>query len=88
MVVSVLFQTFLVIKQLPASLVLLTNSKEDQDEVMADREFNIQEMLASKGLRVDVMNESGQYTEQECSSPGGLLLLGYMLNEQLNMLNK
>ena len=35
---------------------------------MADRQFNIQEMLASKGVKVNVppfMNQSGQFTEQE-----------------------
>ena len=38
------------------------------DEVMADRGFNIQKMLASKGVKVNVppfMNQSGQFTEQE-----------------------
>ena len=35
---------------------------------MADRGSNIQEMLASKGVKVNVppfMNQSGQFTEQE-----------------------
>lgn len=38
------------------------------DEVMADWGFNIQEMLASNGVKVNVppfMNQSGQFTEQE-----------------------
>ncbi|XP_074632478.1 uncharacterized protein LOC141890838 [Acropora palmata] len=38
------------------------------DEIKADRGFNIQEMLASKGVKVNVppfMNQSGQFTEQE-----------------------
>jgi len=37
-------------------------------EVMADQGFNIQEMLASKGVKVNVppfMNQSGQFTKQE-----------------------
>ena len=44
------------------------NKLQRSDEVMADRGFNIQEMLASKGVRVNVppfMNQSGQFTEQE-----------------------
>ena len=38
------------------------------DVIMADRGFNIQEMLACKGVKVDVppvMNESGQFNERE-----------------------
>lgn len=46
----------------------LINKLQRGDEVMADRRFNIQDMLASKGVRVNVppfMNQSGQFTEQE-----------------------
>ncbi|XP_068749492.1 uncharacterized protein [Montipora capricornis] len=44
------------------------NKLQRGDEVMADREFNIQEMLASKGVKVNIppfMNQSGQFSEQE-----------------------
>ena len=44
------------------------NKLQRGDEVMADRGFNIQEMLVSKGVRVNVppfMNQSGQFSEQE-----------------------
>ena len=46
-----------------------------EDEVMADQGFNIQEMLASKGVKVNVppfMNQSGQFTEQEMLATLGI----------------
>ena len=46
----------------------LINKLKHGDAIMADRGFNIQEMLASKGVRVNLppfMNESGQFEEHE-----------------------
>lgn len=46
----------------------LIDKLERGDVIMADRGFNIQEMLASKGVRVNLppfMNQSGQFTENK-----------------------
>ena len=46
----------------------LIEKLEYGDAIMADRGFNIQEMLAYKGVKVNIppfMNESGQFDESE-----------------------
>ena len=46
----------------------LTEKLQYGDVIMADRGFNIQEMLAIKGVKVNLppfMNESGQFSESE-----------------------
>lgn len=46
----------------------LIDKLQHGDAIMADRGFNIQEMLASKGVRVNVppfMNQTGQFDEHE-----------------------
>ena len=55
------------------------NKLQRGDEVMADRGSNIQEMLASKGVRVNVppfMNQSGQFSEQEMLATRRIASLG------------
>ncbi|XP_067036280.1 uncharacterized protein [Acropora muricata] len=56
------------------------------DCIMADRGFNIQEMLASKGVSVNVppfMNESGQFEERQLLETRRIATLGSMWKELL-----